>query len=162
MSEESYRVDTLGQRLDRQARQLVERRMPSCAWADPLAVLLDHLAELPTPADTRYTRVEAAPAQPAELERRHEMVGDRVDAGRALPSDVAERLRTHVGPAAAAMRVHDGEHADAVAGRHSADAVTVGADVFFRSGRYRPREPRGFGLLVHEATHVVERLQCGA
>jgi hypothetical protein len=45
---------------------------------------------------------------------------------------------------------------------HRADAVTVGPDVFFRQGQFRPREPRGFGLLVHEATHVLELLRPGA
>jgi hypothetical protein len=37
--------------------------------------------------------------------------------------------------------------------------VTVGADVFFQHGRLNPQDPRWFGLLVHEATHVVERSQ---
>jgi hypothetical protein len=200
MSETPYRIETLGQRLDRQARYIADRCVPGCAWADPLAVLLDHLADLPAPADPRFARTEAAPAWPAWPawpERRHELVGRRRDeagprlpsdvaerhstvfgpdwrgrrdepgghragAGRPLPSDVAERLRARVGHGAAAMRVHDGERADAVATARRADAVTVGADVFFRHGRFRPREPRGFGLLIHEATHIVERLRPGA
>ncbi|MCX4759754.1 DUF4157 domain-containing protein [Streptomyces sp. NBC_01275] len=82
--------------------------------------------------------------------------------GRPLPADVRARLRDHVGPAADALRVHDDPAADALARAHRADAVTVGRDVHVRSGRYRPREPEGFALLVHEASHVLALLEPGA
>ena len=81
--------------------------------------------------------------------------------GRLLPADVRERLRPQAGPGADVMRVHQGEVADTVARDRGADAVTLGRDVFFREGQFRPREPRGFGLLVHEATHVMQLLQPG-
>jgi len=87
---------------------------------------------------------------------------DRPAEGRPLPSDVQGRLREVTGRGAEALRVHDDAAADAVARAHRADAVTVGPDVFFRQGQFQPREPRGFGLLVHEATHVLELLQPGA
>ncbi|MCJ1676501.1 DUF4157 domain-containing protein [Streptomyces sp. APSN-46.1] len=83
-------------------------------------------------------------------------------AGDALPAPARARLRSAVGPAADAMRVHDDEPADALARAHRADAVTIGRDVFFRHGRLRPREERGFGLLVHEATHVLALMRPGA
>jgi hypothetical protein len=59
-----------------------------------------------------------------------------------------------VGADVAATRVHHDAHADSVARRHHADAVTVGNEVFFRQGQYRPDDPAGFQLLAHEATHV--------
>lgn len=37
-----------------------------------------------------------------------------------------------------------------------ADAVTVGADIFFRAGSYRPDQPAGLWLLGHEVGHVVD------
>ncbi|SNS15266.1 protein of unknown function [Geodermatophilus saharensis] len=100
--------------------------------------------------------------------------------GRPLPPDVRGRLgdvladgptanggagavRGEVGRAAAgALRVHDDEAADRLARAHRADAVTVGRDVAFRRGRYRPRDDAGFALLVHEATHVLALLEPGA
>ena len=60
------------------------------------------------------------------------------------------------------MRVHDDRAADQLARRHRADAVTVGRDVYFRQDRLRPRDPQGFGLVAHEATHVAEFFAPGA
>ncbi|MFE1943140.1 eCIS core domain-containing protein [Streptomyces massasporeus] len=82
--------------------------------------------------------------------------------GRALPAPVRSRLRAAVGPAADVLRVHDDDRSDAFAREQRADAVTVGRDVHFRRGRLRPSEPSGFGLLVHEATHVLALLRPGA
>src|SRR4051794_37353066 len=91
MSETPYRVETLGQRLDRQARHLARRCMPSCPWAEPLAVLLDHLADLPAPADPRFARIGAAPAETASLEPRDDLGGHHAAAGWALAPEVAGR-----------------------------------------------------------------------
>ena len=52
------------------------------------------------------------------------------------------------------MRVHDDARADAIARAHAADAVTLGADVYFRQGRLAPDDRRGEALLAHEASHV--------
>jgi hypothetical protein len=81
--------------------------------------------------------------------------------GRALPVDVRSRLRDVVGAGADAMRVHDDAAADRLARTHAADAVTVGTDVHVRDGLLHPDDPAGFGLLVHEATHVTGALGTG-
>ncbi len=60
-----------------------------------------------------------------------------------------------------ATEEHDDRAADTVARAYRAEAVTVGRDVYFRQGRFRPREPDGFGLVAHEATHVAELLAPG-
>ena len=83
-------------------------------------------------------------------------------AGQPLAPDVRFRLRGVAGPAADVLRVHQGQAADALARAHHADAVTVGQDVHFRAGRFAPRDPAGFGLLAHEATHVEMLIRRGA
>jgi hypothetical protein len=159
MSEE---FGTLGQRLADQARRMAARPALDTPWATPFAVLLDHLAALPSPEAGRFTRREVAVAEQAWPDQAHEWRAPAGSPGRPLPSDVVTRLRAAVGPGVEAMRVHDDDAADEMARAHRADAVTVGSDVFFRQGQLNPREPRGFGLLVHEATHVVERSRPGA
>ncbi|HYQ63039.1 DUF4157 domain-containing protein [Actinophytocola sp.] len=155
MSEEN---PTLGRRLDRQARRTAARAASDPPWAGPLQVLAERLADLPAP-DERFARREAAVAEPAWPVQADDRTGapaaPAVPAGRALPVDVVTRLSRVVGPGVESMRVHDDDAADELARAHRADAVTVGTDVFFQHGRLNPAEPRGFGLLVHEATHVV-------
>ncbi|MFJ8470181.1 eCIS core domain-containing protein [Streptomyces swartbergensis] len=86
----------------------------------------------------------------------------REETGDPLPAPTRSRLRAAVGPAAGALRAHHDTPADALARGRRADAVTVGRDVYFRHGRLNPQDPRGFGLLVHEATHVLALLRPGA
>lgn len=160
MSEEN---PTLGRHLDRQARHFAARSLPARPWAAPFEVLAARLATLPTPDGGRFSRREAEVAEPGWPEQ--DSPGGEPPAapqGRSLPGDVVSRLRSVVGPGVEALRVHDDEAAHETAVAHRADAVTVGEDVYFRQGRFDPREPRGFGLLAHEATHVVERTRPGA
>lgn len=140
---------------------MATRSMPAQPWAAPFEVLIDHLTTLPSPNGGRFARREAAVAEPAWPAQEQGWTGQAgppaAPQGRPLPSDVLTRLRAVVGPGVEAMRVHDDDAAHETAEAHRADAVTVGSDVYFRRGKLNPREPRGFGLLVHEATHVVER-----
>jgi hypothetical protein len=89
---------------------------------------------------------------------------DRVDAarggGRPLPRATRERLDDALGPAVAGMRVHADARADALARAVAARAFTVGSDVFFAGGEYRPGSAAGDELIAHEAAHVAQ--QAGA
>jgi hypothetical protein len=159
-------LDSLGQRLTRQAARLMRAHTPEFAWMAPAQELLAHLASLCGPAAHRFERIEAEGA-PTVLGDRFVPSGNAIDgdgevsAGRALPSDVQARLHRAIGVDAAAMRVHDDAAADAIARAHRADAVSVGQHVYFRQGRFAPRDPSGFGLLAHEATHVAELIAPG-
>ena len=53
-----------------------------------------------------------------------------------------------------ATRVHDSPQADDLSRNLQADAFTVGNDVFFRQGLYRPGASAGDRLLGHELAHV--------
>ncbi len=55
------------------------------------------------------------------------------------------------------MRVHHDDHAAALSRAVSARAFTVGNDVFFGAGEYRPGTQSGRELLAHELTHVVQQ-----
>jgi hypothetical protein len=138
------------------------RAVPARPWAAPFEVLVDHRAALPTPEGGRFDRREADVAEPAWPDPGWTGPAEPAPQGRELPSDVVSRLRSVVGPGVETMRVHDDEAAHETAVAHRADAVTVGRDVYLRQGRLNPHEPRGFGLLAHEATHVVERTRPGA
>jgi hypothetical protein len=83
----------------------------------------------------------------------------RAELGRGVP--IPERLREALERASGAdlveVRVHDDEAADGLAASVQADAMTAGADVFFRATTFRPDSDAGVELLAHEVAHVVQQ-----
>jgi Domain of unknown function (DUF4157) len=55
------------------------------------------------------------------------------------------------------VRVHHDDHAAALSRAVSARAFTVGNDIFFGAGEYRPSSAGGRELLAHELAHVVQQ-----
>lgn len=55
------------------------------------------------------------------------------------------------------VRVHTGAQADRLTRDVGALAFTVGGDIAFRSGAYRPDSNAGKTLIAHELTHVVQQ-----
>jgi len=55
-----------------------------------------------------------------------------------------------------AVRVHDDSRASDAAGRLDARAFTLGQDVVFAGGEYRPDTSQGRQLLAHELAHVAQ------
>jgi hypothetical protein len=170
--EDAARPRTVGERLDGACRRIAARHQWTSPVAEQLGPALRRAEELAGLFAGRFDRDESGVdgVDPLQLAASAELPGwpphaghpapDRHAAvrptgeGRRLPADVRGRLREFAGPAADVLRVHEDAAADHVAKAHSADAVTVGADVYFRDGRFNPDEPEGFGLLAHEATHV--------
>jgi hypothetical protein len=77
--------------------------------------------------------------------------------GSPLPDWLRSRFETQLGDDLSGVRVHTGASADANARDIGARAYTVGGDVAFAAGEYRPDTPAGLGLLAHELTHVVQQ-----
>jgi hypothetical protein len=143
-------VDTLGMRLDRMGRRLIARRLPAMPWLRALQPVLRRATTAAATRARRFDRVEAnlAPWTPPS--------------GARLPTPLRDRVERFTGPGLEALRVHDGPAASRVAEAHESRAVAMGTDVFFNRGEFQPETPAGFGLLVHEATHVLEALRPGA
>lgn len=52
--------------------------------------------------------------------------------------------------------IHYGTQANEFTRIHKALALTIGSDIFFRDGAYRPETEEGRALLAHELTHVAQ------
>lgn len=169
----------LGWQLQLAGRRLEQGARLPFAWLQAGDAVRQRAAALAALGAPRFARVEAgaagpgdgaaAPAPgngaaaPAPWESAFplpapESAFDTRAPGRGLPPAVRERLADHVGAAAHALRVHEGEAADALARAHGADALSIGADVYFAQGQYRPHDPHGFALLAHEALHIAHAL----
>jgi hypothetical protein len=77
--------------------------------------------------------------------------------GRSLDSRTGSRVGAALGDSFHDVRVHADEPAAALARSVSARAFTVGSDIFFGSGEYRPATRAGSELLTHELAHVVQQ-----
>lgn len=77
--------------------------------------------------------------------------------GKRLPDSVRSFFEPRFGENFSDVRVHTGGRADEVARSMNAKAFTVGKDVAFRSGAYRPETKGGKQLLAHELTHVIQQ-----
>lgn len=77
--------------------------------------------------------------------------------GRPLPQSVRDRFEPRLGYGFGQVRVHAGARAAEAARAVNARAYTVGQDVVFGNGHYRPGTPDGDKLLAHELTHVVQQ-----
>jgi Domain of unknown function (DUF4157) len=77
--------------------------------------------------------------------------------GRRLDSGLANEIGGVLGGSVGDVRIHHDDHAAALSRAVSARAFTVGSDVFFGAGEYRPASPQGQELLTHELAHVVQQ-----
>jgi outer membrane protein OmpA-like peptidoglycan-associated protein len=79
----------------------------------------------------------------------------------ALPPAVRSRFEAGFGRDFSDVRVHAGPHAAASARSLRAQAYTVGADLHFAAGRYRPDSEQGRHLIAHELAHVAQQSRGG-
>jgi LysM repeat protein len=77
--------------------------------------------------------------------------------GRPLDRALRTPLQNSFGHDFGGVRIHTGDRAAAAARQVSAQAFTVGSDVYFGRGHYRPGSQSGLRLLAHEMTHVVQQ-----
>jgi hypothetical protein len=104
------------------------------------------------------TAGQAGNAGQARTGGNHRDAGPRPDSvGRPLPDPVRRKVAPVVGEQASdAARVHTGQAAEEFAARNDAYAVTVGPDIYFAAGQYRPGTRDGDWVIAHEVAHVAQ------
>jgi len=84
-------------------------------------------------------------------------IGASRGSGSALDRSVAEALAPAMGGPLDDVRVHTGPAAAELARAVTARAFTVGSDIYFGSGEYKPGTPDGNALIAHEVAHTVQQ-----
>lgn len=84
----------------------------------------------------------------------HQVIGG---GGEPLAPGVRHEMESRLGHDLSRVRVHTGPRADASTRAVRAHAYTVGPDVVFAGGRYRPETTIGRRLLAHELAHTVQQ-----
>ena len=84
------------------------------------------------------------------------------DAGAPLSPRLRSSFEEQFQTSLADVRLHNSSSAARLARQHQANALTIGRDIYFGKGRYRPDERRGQALLAHEITHVLQQYPGGS
>jgi hypothetical protein len=82
--------------------------------------------------------------------------------GQPLPESVLAYIEPRMGYDFTDVQIHTDGHAARLARSVDALAFTVGRDIVFGAGQYRPETNEGGRLLAHELTHVVQQNQGSA
>ena len=77
--------------------------------------------------------------------------------GAPLPASERAFFEPRFGRSFEGVRIHDGTQADVASKSISARAFTLGGDIAFAGGEYRPGTSEGRRLLAHELTHTVQQ-----
>lgn len=100
---------------------------------------------------------EGVAAVPRQLPRPiDDLIRGALGAGDPLGGRLRSAFEHAYGADLADLRVHTDARADRVCRALGAEALTVGADVFFAAGRFAPESPAGLELLAHEVAHTTQ------
>jgi len=99
--------------------------------------------------------------QPADNQAMQRLVEEKLGDGRPLDGSTRQRMERAFGRPLGDVRVHTGGSSERLADQEGARAITVGADIAFAAGEYRPGTPVGDALLAHEVAHVLQQRAAG-
>lgn len=81
----------------------------------------------------------------------------RQSGGNVLPTSIRSFMEPRFGHGFAHVKIHIGPQASDLSRNLNARAFTVGHDIFFNRGEFRPTAPAGMRLLAHELAHTVQQ-----
>lgn len=117
---------------------------------------------VPAPKKPAKAQRDAAPSVgheggdvPKHVERKIDSLRARPAPG--LDAGLKPQVESAVGSDLSAARVHQGSDAASAAEALGARAFTVGNDMFFGRGEYKPQTSVGRQLIAHEAAHTVQQ-----
>ncbi|HSS98551.1 MAG TPA: DUF4157 domain-containing protein, partial [Terriglobales bacterium] len=84
-------------------------------------------------------------------------VASRLGSGQQFDGSIRTRMESAFGESFSGVRLHTGSNATSLCSDLSARAFTVGSNVAFGPGEYKPGTLAGDALIAHELAHVVQQ-----
>jgi|GEM_PF-6491572 len=115
-------------------------------------------------AEKRGPRVQAMTEDPAGHLPSHDplAIQAQLAGGSPLEGPVRAKMERSMGTEFGAVRVHTGGAAARLSDGLGARAFTVGQDIAFAAGEYRPGSQTGDTLLAHELAHTIQQRSGGS
>lgn len=151
--------DPLESQADRVAEQVMDMRDPSLSFTSARSLLSRKCAGCAAEDRDEESRLQAKPSDQLQAGKAAPASVHSVLARAGRPLDPAARgfLEPRFGRSFADIRIHDDAAAARSAAIVGARAYTVGRNIVFGTGEYRPATPGGRWLLAHEAAHTVQQ-----
>lgn len=154
--------DAYEQEADRVAEQVMrmpepstQRKCTECEQEDRTVTATIRRVSVATPALDSVRRKETEANAPIDAPQ---LVSDAVsESGRPLDPLVRSFMEPRFGHDFSRVQIHTGSRAAESARAVNALAYTVGRDVVFDEGAYRPETDAGQRLIAHELTHVIQQ-----
>lgn len=151
----------------RSLEQEIKSQTPGAQGAASAAALIPAVAAK-VRADIEADKAEKAKAKPSGIffKGREGGPNDAADpkaiqaqlqGGEAIPSQVRSSFESAMGQDFSGVRVHTGTTATKLSNDLNARAFTVGRDIAFGAGEYKPGTPVGDALIAHELAHVAQQ-----
>ena len=123
----------------------------------------DEVEDMGTTTSMYMQRESAASAEGGTVspELQNRIEGVRNSGGEKLPDSEREFFESRMGHDFGDVRIHTGSEAAQVSRDVNAKAFTIGRDVVFGEGEYKPGTPEGRRLMAHELTHTVQQGAAG-
>lgn len=150
--------DIYEQEADRVAEQVcsVERRSPESE--ERQAPIVQHMCAACSEEDENDLQAKEFPGGGPKLSIQAESrIVSMRGGGQPLPMSLRSYFEPRFGRDLSDVRLHTGPQAAETARTIRAHAFTVGRDVAFASGEYRPESHEGRRLLAHELVHTIQQ-----
>ena len=142
------------------SRRTLEQLKTDCKPIAQLLAILDTLNEKIKNHQTKESSTELAKRVEgvSEYQYRQRSVLRNPANDRAVPIETIDReqFRLKYGAHLSNVTLHYGEYSDELTRTMNLLALTIGTDIYFRNGAYKPETEEGRALLAHEMTHVAQ------
>jgi len=144
-------ADAVAERVMAMPEAAVQRKCDNCAQEDKQKEQVD-----PEKKDEEIQRKEIAGAATLAPAGAAAIATSR-GGGQPLPASERAFFEPRLGANLGRVRIHADEQAARLSANLAARAFTVGGDVYFGGGEYRPGDDAGRRLIAHELTHVQQQ-----
>jgi len=158
----SLKISSPADPAEREAEQTATRIMRM-----PLAQSVNTITAKHSPHAARFANT-IRQHEPARIARKQEGaastsagvasgIGASQSSGVQLPSGVRQFMEPRFSADFSRVRIHTGEQAANLNRQVSAQAFTVGNQIYFGRDRYQPESSQGRELIAHELTHTIQQ-----